>query len=160
MKRSDEDPRKKDRVIDLISVTKLNYRLYAVVLIVAIIVVYLVIVQYFTYGRGEGREQLSIEIIRNDAESFSDGFHPLIVFSVTAEKESVITVYIDSPVYSTRYSSGSYVSNYSTAAILPKDAFSTEFDIRAIALGSDGQSMVREMSLTTAEEPRPVFRVG
>jgi len=149
VKRSD-DP--KFRLIDKISVTKLNYRLYAVVLIVGVCVLYLVVVQYLIHNRIQHTTQpINIQIIRNSIEQFGDGSHPLVIITVTTQEESVITLYFNSSLYDTVYNSGDYMTNYTVSAILPKSSFSTLFDIRVSALDKKGRTTKQEISLTTAK---------
>ncbi len=156
MKKSDDA---KFRLIDHISITKLNYRLYAVILLVGIAILYLVVAQYFIYGV-KTTGPIIIEILRNDIQQFSDGSHPLVIMSVITEKESLITASFYSSMYKTQYSSGDHVTNYTVSAILPLDAFSTDFDVKITAMDRTGKSVVRMVSFTTVNLPEVVFQVS
>jgi len=158
VKKSDESS-SKFRIIDRVSVTQLNYRLYLVVLLVAIAVLYLVVAQYFMYGSREYRDHITVEIIRNSVERFSDGAHPLVIINALASDEAIMDVEFVSDVYNTTYSSGDYTTNYTASAILPSDAFSTEFNVRISASDRYGRKNAREISLITENKPEVMFSV-
>lgn len=159
MRKSDNRDDAKFRLIDHISVTKLNYRLYAVVLLVAIATIYLVVAQYFIYGT-QRSDPVTVEIIRNDVQQFSDGLHPLVVVSVVTEKEHLVIASFYSSIYKIKYSSGDYVTNYTISAILPMDAFSTDFDLKIVAMDRTGKSVNRVVDFKTVNAPEVVFQVS
>lgn len=158
MRKSDESG-SKFRILDRVSVTKLNYRLYLVVLLLAIAVLYLVVAQYFMYGSREYRDHITVEIIRNSVERFSDGAHPLVIINALAPDDAIMDVEFISDVYNTTYSSGDYTTNYTASAILPTNAFSTEFDVKISASERDGGHDVKTISFVTEKQPGVMFSV-
>lgn len=152
--------KQKYRILEHISVTKLNYRLYTMVLLVAVAILYLIVARYLMDGLGSYTDDgLTINVVRNSAERFSDGPHPLVVITVSTETEAVIDIEFISDTYTTRYSSGGYTTNYTANAILPSDTFSTEFDINVDSSYRAGDSTARRFSLITEKKPKVTFSI-
>jgi len=153
-----KDDKKKTRLVDLIPLSKQVYVLYSVILIAAVLMAYLAVVEYFRYAV-ELEEDLNVNITQNSVETFADGIHPFIVVSVNANEDSIITVKLASKAYTTEYSSSDYVTNYTAFAILPRNAFLTEFNITVIASSQTGETK-KEIKTKTKEEPKVMFKVN
>jgi uncharacterized membrane protein len=142
-----DDKQKKNRLVDLIPLSKQVYVLYSVILIVAVFMAYLAVVEYFRISVELG-EGLNASVTQNSVETFADGIHPYI-----------ITVKLASTAYTTEYSSSDYVTNYTAFAILPRNAFSTEFNITVTASGATWENR-KEIRTMTKEEPKVMFKVN
>jgi hypothetical protein len=150
---------KKQRRTDTIPASRLTYILYIGILVLAVAVLYFSVAEYILYSQQLPKEELSLNITSNGAESFADGFHPVLVITAAAREKSAIQIKLSSAAYSTQYSSGDYVNNYTALAVLPTDAFSTEFNVTATASDKNGKVLTRMAAVTTQQEPKVVFGV-
>ena len=148
-----------DKLVDHISLTKVNYILYVFIVILTIVILYFVVVEYLIYTGQRPRADLEAELTRNDVERFSDGMHPFIVVTTAAKKNSVIQVMLTSADYGAQYSSGDYVINYTAFVLLPSDAFATDFNVTVRALDEKGRVKTTGFPFTTQEKPDVLFKV-
>jgi hypothetical protein len=151
---------KKERMIDMVSISRLNYVLYCSILLVSVVVIYFAVAEYMMYARQQPTDYVTVSITRNDVDNFADGFHPFVVMTAGTEASSMIEIEMTSAAYSARFSSGEYVTNYTAFAILPKKAYSTEFNITATATDKNGVTHKKHTSFKTKPEPEAVFKIG
>jgi len=156
VKKSDEPKQKIDQIITL---SRMTYVLYIGILLVAVVVLYFVIAEYVMYAHQLPKDDLFINVTSNDAQSFADGFHPVLVIDAAAREKSIIQIKLASSAYSTQYSSGDYANNYTALAILPTNLFSTDFNITATATDKEGNTFYRKIYIKTGEEKNVVFGV-
>jgi len=147
------------RIGDLFSLSRLNYAMYIMIAILLTLIVYFVIAEYLMYKGQLPTENLDVRIAKNDVEGFADGPHPVIVVEASTRKKSMIDVRLISPVYSTQQSSGDHITNYTAFFILPKSAFSTDFNLTVTASGEEGGVFSEKMALRTPAEPEVVFNI-
>jgi hypothetical protein len=141
------------------SLSRLTYILYIGILLVAVVVLYFVIAEYVMYANQLPKEDIIVNVTSNEVQSFADGFHPVLVIDAAAREKSIIQIKLASAAYSTQYSSGDYVNNYTTLAILPTNTFSTDFNITATATDNEGNTFYRKTYVKTGEEQKVVFGV-
>lgn len=160
VKRNEPEAGPKQRKIgDLFSMSRLNYAMYIMIAILLTMIVYFVIAEYLMYQDQLTAGNLDVRIAKNGVEGFADGPHPVIVVEASTRKPSAIDVMLISTVYSTQQSSGDYISNYTSFFILPKNAFSTDFNLTVTASDEKGGLLSEKITIRTPAEPEVVFNV-
>ena len=149
----------KRRIIDYLSLTRINLIFYTIILMLTVFIAYIVVAQFFRYESMWSQEDITATVERNSAEDFGDGMHPVIVINAATSEESVITVVLKSANYEMQYSSGEITTNYTALAILPKELFSTDFEIKILATGEESTHS-KEIKLKTLDKPEVLFRIS
>jgi hypothetical protein len=149
----------KKRIIDYLSLTRINLIFYTIILALAVFVAYITVAQFLRYESIWSKEDITAIVERNSAEDFGDGMHPVIVINAATSEEAVITVSFTSAEYEMQYSSGEITTNYTAFAILPKELFSTEFIIKILATGEE-ETHSKEIKLKPLDKPEVLFRIN
>jgi hypothetical protein len=153
-KRKDEKEKNGLWAADFLSSSRMMYILYVAILILAVLVVYFAITEYIIYSSGLPRDDFTLTVTDNAVQSFADGQHPVLVISASSRQSSLIQFRLLSAKHKEHYSSGEYVNNYTALAILPKDAFSTQFNITAASYDKKGNVLMRIATATTKDKPK------
>ena len=159
MRKSRNERDDRDRILERLPLSKINMALYVLILVVAVIILYFVVAEYLIYSGQRSLAPLQVNVTKNSAESFGGNFHPVLVVDVATRKESTISVRLVSPEHETYQSSGDPVTNYTSFIILPRNTFSTEFNLAVTAMDKNGRVLTYNKVLQTEAEPEVMFKI-